>query len=63
MIVSVLRNTINLLINSGNKIKEIHLSKTDYDEIKNNSAVELDKSDTMFGYPLVISDYTHIEYE
>lgn len=55
---SVIKNSINLHLHQGDKIKAVHITNEDLEVIKKETLVD----ETIFGYPLITdAEYTHIE--
>lgn len=54
----IIKNSINLHLQRGDKVKAVHITNEDLEVIKKETLVD----ETIFGYPLITEEeYTHIE--
>lgn len=54
----IIKNSINLHLQRGDKVKAVHITNEDLEVIKKETLVD----ETIFGYPLITdAEYTHIE--
>lgn len=61
-VLSIIKNSINLHLQRGDKIKAVHITNEDLEVIKKESYVVLENPKTIFYYPLVTdAEFTHIE--
>lgn len=57
---SIIKNSINLHLQRGDKVKAVHITNKDLEVIKKETLV----NETIFGYPLITdAEYTYIEVE
>lgn len=57
--IEIIKNSINLHLQQGDKIKAVHITSEDLEVIKKES---LENPKTILGYPLITdAEYTHIE--
>jgi hypothetical protein len=57
-LLSFIKNSINLHLQRGDKVKSVHITSEDLEVIKKETLV----NETIFGYPLITdAEYTHIE--
>ena len=58
--IEIIKNSINLHLQQGDKVKAVHITSEDLEVIKKETLVD----ETIFGYPLITdAEYTHIEVE